>query len=348
MPHTYIRDFRIRLDECDANGHLFNANYARLMQDAAIAASADAGYDIERYNAIGHHWLVRQTTIQFLKPIRYNDHVSVKTWVADIQRTNSRRVYEFTANGDEKPAARPLSERELAERELAERALAARAHTDWVYINAASLRPAPVPEEMRQAFFPEGVPDSFPRREKFPAMPEKPVEVYSSQRRVEWKDVDNLGMVNNPCYLDYCAETGIQVIEHFGWSWERMAALGFAIFLRTLNIQYRQPARYGDTLEISTWASGVKKVSATRHYEIRKLEDRSLLANVHTEGVWVDLKSGRPIRIPHDLLADFSVNITGVNITDMNITDMNTTGVNNTEGKRTGLEEPASKRSSRV
>jgi len=308
MPHTYTREFRIRLDECDANGHLFNANYARLMQDAAIAASADAGYDIERYNKIGHYWLVRQSTIEFLQPIRYNDQVSVKTWVTDFKKTSSRRVYEFSVNGAQTPATRSI---------------AARGHTDWVYINTTDARPAPIPAEMQNAFFPEGVPNAFPTREKFPALPEKPEQVYSSQRRVEWKDVDNLGMVNNPCYLDYCAETGIQVIDHFGWSWERMASLGFAIYLRKLQIQYHQPARYGDELEISTWASGAKKASATRHYEVRKREGASMdvssetpientvLAVLHTEGVWVDIASGRPIRIPRDLLADFAGNITG-------------------------------------
>ncbi|MFN2165346.1 MAG: hypothetical protein ACK2U9_03710, partial [Anaerolineae bacterium] len=55
--------------------------------------------------------------------------------------------------------------------------------------------------------------------------------------------------------------------------------------------------------------------SATRHYEVRKHDDASgndsTLAVLHTDGVWVDIASGRPIRILIDLLTDFANNISG-------------------------------------
>ena len=142
MPLTHVRAFQVRYYECDAYGHVNNANYLRYMQETAFDASAAAGYGLTRYAAMGHHWLVRETDIEYIHPLRYGDTVQVKTWVADFQRVRSRRAYEFRWDGADE--------------------LVARASTDWVYLDDATGRPAPIPPEMMAAFFPEGLPGRKP------------------------------------------------------------------------------------------------------------------------------------------------------------------------------------------
>jgi acyl-CoA thioester hydrolase len=75
MPLTHVRTFRVRHYECDAYGHLNYANYLRYMQEAAFDATAAAGYDLARYEAMGRRWLVRETDIEYLRPLRYGDSV---------------------------------------------------------------------------------------------------------------------------------------------------------------------------------------------------------------------------------------------------------------------------------
>lgn len=53
------------------------------MQEAAFDASAAAGYDMQRYKSLGHLWLARQTEIEYLRPVVYNQEVEVKTWISD-------------------------------------------------------------------------------------------------------------------------------------------------------------------------------------------------------------------------------------------------------------------------
>ena len=77
MPFTYSRTFRVRYYECDAYGHLNNANYLRYMQETAFDASAAAGYDLQAYEALGHFWLIRETDIEYRRPLRYDDSVTV-------------------------------------------------------------------------------------------------------------------------------------------------------------------------------------------------------------------------------------------------------------------------------
>ncbi len=70
-------------------------------------------------------------------------------------------------------------------------------------------------------------------------------------------------------------------------------------------------ARLGDELEISTWVSDVRHSTAIRHYAIHRLNDHTLLAEIHALGVWVNLATGQPIRIPTRLIDDFTPNIVG-------------------------------------
>ena len=154
MPRTFYRPFRVRQYECDAYSHLHNSNYVRFMQEAAFEASADAGYDLARYNAMGHYWIIRETSIEYLKPVFYSQEVELKTWIIDFRRATSRRGYEFCRQPEDE--------------------LVARGYSDWVYLDSQTGIPARVPESMRDDFWPEGLPEGFPAREPIPAAPEPP------------------------------------------------------------------------------------------------------------------------------------------------------------------------------
>jgi len=291
MPLTHVRTFRVRHYECDAYGHVNYANYLRYMQEAAFDASASAGYDLARYEAMGRRWLVRETDIEYLRPLRYGDSVQVKTWVADFRRIRSRRAYEF--------------------RQAESGQLVARAHTDWVFLDSATWRPAPIPPEMMVAFFREGLPEPAPPRSRFPSAPPPPPGVFWLRRRVEWRDIDPAQHVNNAVHLAYLEDCGLQVAAAHGWPMARMQAEGFVIVVRRHQIEYRQPAVLDDELELATWLSDVKRATVVRHYKVTRVSDGALLARARTLWVWVDAKTGRPIRIPDVFLADFAPNIAG-------------------------------------
>jgi len=288
MPHTHTCSFRVRHYECDAFGHVNNATYLRYMQEAAFDASTAAGYSPARYAELNRQWLVRETDVEYLAPLRYGDFVEVKTWVVDFQRVTSRRAYEFYRQG----------------------APVAKAYTDWVFLELGTGRPVAIPQELAEAFFLEGAPDTGPARTKFSAPPAPPPGLFTMRRRVEWRDIGPAGHVNNAVYLAYVDDCGFQVSAAHGWPLSRMAAEGFAIIVRRHRIQYLRSALLDEELEIATWASGLKQRSGTRHYLIRRAGDGELLTRVQTVYVWVDIASGRPIRIPAQFLADFAPNIT--------------------------------------
>ncbi|HLF88995.1 MAG TPA: thioesterase family protein [Anaerolineales bacterium] len=289
MPLTHEHTFPIRFYECDAHGHVNNANYLRYMQEAAFAASAAAGYDFARYEELGQSWLIRETEIEFLAPLVYGDALTIKTWVGDFRRVRSRRMYEFYKNGGNEPIAR--------------------ANTDWIYLDTVTNQPFAIPESLKTAFFPEGTPAQAGKRAPFPEPPPPPEGVFTATRRVEWRDIDGVGHVNNAVYLSYIEDAGVQVSYAHGWPMKRMAEAGFAVLPRKHHIEYLQPALVDDHLEISTWVSNGRRSTATRHYLIRRVGDGELLARVNTLYVWVSMETFHPIRIPTDFWEDFAPNI---------------------------------------
>ena len=286
MPLTHVRTFRVRHYECDAYRHVNHANYLRYMQEAAIDASAAAGYDHDRDLQIKRFWLIRETQIEYLRPLRYGESVHVTTWVADFRRVRSRRAYEFRLAGSEK--------------------LVAQASTDWVLLEESSNRPASIPQEMKDAFFPEGLPDSPPNSERFPKPPPSPPGTYRQERRVEWRDLDAAGHTNNATYLSYVEDCGLQMVTALGWNLARLTAERLGIAARSHRIEYKVPATLDDRLEIATWVSDVRQSTAARHTTIRRLPEGQLLARARTVHVWVDLQAGEPKPIPESFLADLS------------------------------------------
>jgi acyl-CoA thioester hydrolase len=256
------------------------------MQEAAFDASAAAGYDLPRYDAIDRLWLVRETEIDYIAPLYYGDSVEVTTWVVDMRKVRSRRAYEL--------------------RNASSGALVARASTDWAFLEKSTGRPAGIPSDMVEALFPGGLPDA--PRKRFPAPPPAPPEVFRQRRHVEWRDLDPGQHVNNSVYLAYVEECGVQIDNAYGWPEARLRAEGIGIFTRRHWIDYQAQAVLDDELEISTWFSGVRATSATRHCSITRVADGARVAQVHSVYVWVDRQTGKPVRIPQELLADFAPN----------------------------------------
>jgi acyl-CoA thioester hydrolase len=289
MPAVYERAFQVRYDECDAYGHVNHANYLRYMQEAAFDASADVGYNFAAYDAMNRYWLVRETDITFLRPLVYIDTVIVKTWVADFRRVRSCRMYEL--------------------RLMATGELVATAHTDWVFLNLTTQRPVSIPPQMVTAFMPDGLSSALPERERFPKPPAPPPGVFRARRRVKWRDIDRAQHVNNTTYLSYLEDCGIEFVRQEGWPVERMISAGFGIIVRRYRIEYKQPALMDDQLKIATWVSDMKRATAVRHYTVSRISDGQLLARARALWVWVDLKTGKPIRIPSDFKKDLADNI---------------------------------------
>lgn len=283
--------FRVRYYECDAYGHMNNANYLRYIQEAAFDASAAVGYDVDHYEQMGTVWLTIGNEVDFLKPLHYGDTVEVRTWVEDVQKVSSTRASEFRRVGEDE--------------------LVARASTEWVYLNTSTNKPTRISDELVQAYFPGGHAHGGAPRNRFPKLPKEPISAFTMKRQVAWSDVDPQSHVNNATYFTYIEDAGIQVSAAFGWPMERYLVDGLGWFASKMRIKHVQEALLGDELEITTYLSDVKRASLTRNYVIRRPSDDQEIARAQALWAFTDVKTGRPARIPAELLKDFAENISG-------------------------------------
>ena len=288
MPSEHTETFRIRHDECDAYGVLNNAAYLRLAQETAWRHSIAAGFPPAYYESLRRAWLARNTEIDYLRPVRYGEQLEVKTFVPAIRRALARRTYEFRIAGSTE--------------------LVARAHTDWVFFDLAAAAPATIPPEIIEALFRESKAPEVLRRVSFPKPPPAPPGAVTWRKRVEWRDIDPLGHLNNAVYFSYTEEAAIAAGERYGITHASSTQSGLGWAVKRSRIEYLLPAQAGDELEVLTWLGAVKPASAERHYLILRAVERELLARAQTLWLTVDLQTGRPRRIPDWVREAFAPN----------------------------------------
>jgi acyl-CoA thioester hydrolase len=127
--------------------------------------------------------------------------------------------------------------------------------------------------------------------------------IFRQELTVTDEAIDAFGHVNNQRYIAWMQEVATAHSAANGWPMERYLATGAAWVVRSHFIEYLRPAFAGDALDIHTWASSLALREVVRKYAFRRAGQ--ILARADTTWVYVDIKSGRPKRIPEELLASF-------------------------------------------
>jgi acyl-CoA thioester hydrolase len=289
MIPTHVESFRVRSYECDLYGHVNNAIYLHYLQEASLASSSAAGYPPDRYAALGLEWWPSRIDFEYLIPLRYGDIVEVSIRPDAISGPTLQQSFKChnQQTGD----------------------LVAKGSTLAILQDAQGIPLENIPPEIQTALGPDGPGQGRPGMPDSPTAPPPPPGIFRMRKRVAWQDIHAKKELDPATLLVYAGECGRQVVQAHGWPMERMLEEGFAILLRSNQIEYLQPACLDDELELSTWVSNLRRVSALRHYTIHRIKDGALLARIHALGVWVNLSTGLPRRAPERFLSDFAPNI---------------------------------------
>jgi acyl-CoA thioester hydrolase len=112
----------------DRNGHVNNVAYVQWLQDAAVGHARASGCTAAT-TAVGASWVVRMHHIEYLAPAFADDTITMFTWVVNWHKVRSLRKYKLIRASDQ--------------------AVVARAETEWVFVNAKTGRPQPIPVEVK-------------------------------------------------------------------------------------------------------------------------------------------------------------------------------------------------------
>ncbi|MFQ5942249.1 MAG: acyl-[acyl-carrier-protein] thioesterase [Anaerolineales bacterium] len=276
MTQRHTETYRIRHDECDAYGVLNNAAYLRLAQETAWRHTIATGFGYDYYEDLQRAWVARDTSIEYLQPVTFGNELSVTTHVPSARRSIARRVFEFRLDGE----------------------LVADSRTDYVYLDIARQAPASIPSEIFDALSTDDDRPAQLKREPFPEPASAPPGVVTWKRRVEWRDVDSFGHLNNASYLSYTQEAAIEAGIAYGVTHASSVEAGLGWALKRSRIEYLQPALPDEELQIETWLTSLRQASAERFYSVTRLSDGEQLARAKSHWLTMDIDSGKPRRLP--------------------------------------------------
>jgi acyl-CoA thioester hydrolase len=278
----YRRTFRVRHYELDSFGHVNNSVYVNYMQEAAIEASADAGFGPAWYREQGTSWVIRRLSIRYHLPAQYADELEVSTWISDVRRVSSTREYLITRTRDG--------------------ARVARARVNWVYLDSSTGGLSRLPAEMAAAFEPTEEKEELGIRL---TRPEQPADAhrYRSTRRVQTYELDTARHVNHAVYLNWVEQAYFDALRAAGHPIEKTRGEGWLALQGGHDIEYFEPAFDNEEVEIRSWVCELGRVRGAWTHEIYSVGRSRLLAREYSLGIFVDA-SGRPRSAPPELIAD--------------------------------------------
>jgi acyl-CoA thioester hydrolase len=127
---TYSKTIIIPSSAIDENGHVNNVVYVQWMQDIAL----------EHYASIGgitaqgpdSTWVIRKHSVEYFLPAFEGEEIEARTWVEDLRKVRSLRMYEFVRKSDEK--------------------VLVKGETDWVFMDTKTGRVKAIPAEVEEIF----------------------------------------------------------------------------------------------------------------------------------------------------------------------------------------------------
>ena len=130
---------------------------------------------------------------------------------------------------------------------------------------------------------------------------------FDLQHTVKPDEIDAQAHVHNLRYLQWTLWAAGRHSEQCGWNREAARAEGFSWVVRSHEIKYRAPARDGDQITVRTWVADLQRFASRRKCVVYRSSDQTVLCQVTTRWVYVDLNSHTVVPIPEDIQAQIQV-----------------------------------------
>lgn len=127
---VFTLSIKVGKESIDRMEHVNNIEYLKWMEKAAIAHAEAHGWDFQPLKDRNLGWVAREHWIEYLRPAFMGDELLVHTWVQSAKRFSTLRRYAVMRG----------------------RELLAVGATEWVMVNFATRRPAPIPAELEKDF----------------------------------------------------------------------------------------------------------------------------------------------------------------------------------------------------
>jgi acyl-CoA thioester hydrolase len=123
--------------------------------------------------------------------------------------------------------------------------------------------------------------------------------------RVYYEDTDAGGVVYYANYLKFMERARTEWLRSLGFEQDQLLQQDGIIFaVRQVELDYHQPARFNDALEIHARLARKGRASLTFHQEVIRPSDAQLLCRGNIKIACVDMKTMSPTPIPKKIMME--------------------------------------------
>ncbi|MFC1878571.1 acyl-[acyl-carrier-protein] thioesterase [Chloroflexota bacterium] len=270
MSKIFTRRFRVRWSEVGANGQVGPAGYLRYLVETAWDWGIACGLGVDESKEFGLAWVIRETEINFIRPLRHNDIVDFTIWLINWRRVRGTRAFELKLKDSGEVIAQGVQQ--------------------VVSLDEKSMRPVSPPAYIMESFFIED-PRVFPHQ-RFPKDLPEYESLNLTERDVEWQDLDEMEHVNNAAYITYAQEALAQNLAVMGWPPAHLKDQGLAVDYGRIHIIYLSPAVWGDRLDVRSYTLGRGDTGGQLYIAVARKSDGEKIFNCILDWFLVDRISG--------------------------------------------------------
>lgn len=119
--------------------------------------------------------------------------------------------------------------------------------------------------------------------------------------RVRFSETDLQGIVFNANYMTFYDVAWTEYFRAVGLTYKDLTECGAETVLASISMEFRQPARFDDVLEVYARVSRIGKTSLVFDFEIYPENQGSLIGSASSLYVCVDSKALTSVRVPDEL-----------------------------------------------
>ena len=131
---------------------------------------------------------------------------------------------------------------------------------------------------------------------------------FETKLRVRYGETDQMGFTYYGVYAQYYEVGRVELLRSLGISYKEIEAMGFALPVVNLKINYKKPGYYDDMITIRTTIKDLPSRRIAFYYELFN-EQEELLNTGEVSLVFIDVKTGKPCSAPDVVLDKLRVRL---------------------------------------
>ncbi len=123
--------------------------------------------------------------------------------------------------------------------------------------------------------------------------------MFTYSRKAQYHETDKMGIIHHSNYIKWMEEARIAYMEHLGYGFEKVEALGVGSPVAGLSISYKHPVKFNDIVEITVSVTRYSGVVQEVSYEFRNTSTDQVCATATSKHCYI--KDGRIVNLKHEI-----------------------------------------------